>query len=68
MVTMKSLRLPFDRVSVFAIDEASEVLQEYDVTGEGEFVYVVPDSLATTVVIRSAITHSVINGGTIYVL
>lgn len=65
---MKSLKLPTDMVKVYRIMNAPQGLRDIDVTGNGTHVYVVPDNIAERFLVRDSLSHSVIDGGTVYII
>jgi hypothetical protein len=67
-VSMRTLRLPKDIVTVWRMKDAPPVLQENNMSGKGKAVYVVPDGLAGSVELPGALHCEVIKGGTVYVL
>jgi hypothetical protein len=68
VVSMRSLRLPTDIVSVFRMHDAPELLQEVDLSGNGKAIYVVPDQLADVFNIVGATFSERVKGGTVYVV
>lgn len=67
-LSMKSLGLPTDIVTVFRITEAPAVLQEIDISGKASQVIVIPTKLKGSIVVAARACYEEIRGGTVYVI
>lgn len=68
MLSMKSLGLPKDIVTVYRMSEAPAELQELNISGKASQIIVIPTKLQGSVLVTCPAFYEEIRGGTMYVI